>query len=1066
MRLILLWALLFAASKVAATCAPQWQDKPLLIQLDKALPGEILSISHPELKLLYVLPNNTLIDTPTPSGFADIFRIPEQAQAKPSLVCVYPKYQHKLHITKAQSQLKQQKLVNSDFNQQLAQANLSWSDGKQTSQQQALDIYQDLLGLQPDLNSPQQQALWLTNLQVLQQQFDSKTMYQLLALATDFLLPAQVKIRVLLIEAQLALHNRESELAIHKLQSLLQVDLNKALRLNQEIEAHLLFSNAYFDNYQLEKGAASLEHIGQLLEQEEYEGQVSKHLLANYYDNLGHLHLSRFQSSKLHHNDELYQALEYEYSALAVAKLSGDIGQQISIHNNIAWIYKSAWRFNSAIRNYLIALSLLETINDATNEFYIFRNLGITYLSIGAYEKALVYLLKVQQSADHNTPMWSAKIKCLIGTAQREMGHLQPALNNHQQCVAELKQLAADNNELTNALVEQAKSQQAIETQGNNSTIATLIAQQLPKLNNKDVMVNSLLWLAAYQTDQGQTAALELFEQAVEVSKQAADPILRVNALSQATLAAVRASPLSNDNYIEQAMSQIERVFSELDAGELGPAWSHKIHHFYTSLIEIFVANKQATLAFNLLERSRAASLRLSKPTSSNKLQSGSNISERLTTISQLALTLTAAKAPFDTRLKLEIQRDLLYLHNNMADVNNDQVLAEINWYQSNKDLLQQVANQRLAPATLQQAQAQLQEQQLILAYFETKQDVYAFVVAHNKVHLQKLGPLSQLSAMVDNTLTLITDPDKNPWAALSQLSPIILPQFALTLGKEEWLLLPSTGLSQLPFAALLLSDTSGNSVPLIKQVKLTQLPSLSVFLAGAPVRNYATDFVFFGDPTLPSNELNDANSAELQTWSSTTANLSWTGFEAKMLQQQLSKLNSHFFVQEQASRHNLQQDKVLNAKVLHIATHGYFDKEQPDNVGFALSAVDSAGQNDPGFVTFSELFSYAFHNQLVMINGCETAMGKNLDGSGLQGIARGFMVSGAQNVIATLWPVSDRASAKLIESFYQNLLLSETLTDALRQSQLAMFNNPRFKHPYYWAAYNLYSANANNVVF
>ncbi|WP_407669417.1 CHAT domain-containing protein [Paraglaciecola hydrolytica] len=40
---------------------------------------------------------------------------------------------------------------------------------------------------------------------------------------------------------------------------------------------------------------------------------------------------------------------------------------------------------------------------------------------------------------------------------------------------------------------------------------------------------------------------------------------------------------------------------------------------------------------------------------------------------------------------------------------------------------------------------------------------------------------------------------------------------------------------------------------------------------------------------------------------------------------------------------------------------------------------------------------------------------------------------------------MSDRASAKLMISFYQNLQSGQTLSNALRKSQLFMFNNPRF---------------------
>ncbi|GAA0366216.1 hypothetical protein GCM10009092_33200 [Bowmanella denitrificans] len=75
-----------------------------------------------------------------------------------------------------------------------------------------------------------------------------------------------------------------------------------------------------------------------------------------------------------------------------------------------------------------------------------------------------------------------------------------------------------------------------------------------------------------------------------------------------------------------------------------------------------------------------------------------------------------------------------------------------------------------------------------------------------------------------------------------------------------------------------------------------------------------------------------------------------------------------------------------------------------------------------------------------------------------MQGMARGFLVSGVNNVIATLWPISDKVSAEFMLSFYRYLGDSKDYAKALQQTQIEFASNPRYRHPFYWAAYTHYA--------
>ena len=46
----------------------------------------------------------------------------------------------------------------------------------------------------------------------------------------------------------------------------------------------------------------------------------------------------------------------------------------------------------------------------------------------------------------------------------------------------------------------------------------------------------------------------------------------------------------------------------------------------------------------------------------------------------------------------------------------------------------------------------------------------------------------------------------------------------------------------------------------------------------------------------------------------------------------------------------------------------------------------------------------------LVVLSGCETGLGKQINGEGLLSLTRGFLYAGAARIVASLWSVSDVA--------------------------------------------------------
>ncbi|PYO37913.1 MAG: hypothetical protein DMD29_14540, partial [Gemmatimonadetes bacterium] len=59
-----------------------------------------------------------------------------------------------------------------------------------------------------------------------------------------------------------------------------------------------------------------------------------------------------------------------------------------------------------------------------------------------------------------------------------------------------------------------------------------------------------------------------------------------------------------------------------------------------------------------------------------------------------------------------------------------------------------------------------------------------------------------------------------------------------------------------------------------------------------------------------------------------------------------------------------------------------------------------------------------------------------------------------AAHVVATLWPVEDRATADLMEHFYERFTAGADPAAALAAAQRALLAAPATAHPFYWAGF------------
>jgi CHAT domain-containing protein/Flp pilus assembly protein TadD len=142
---------------------------------------------------------------------------------------------------------------------------------------------------------------------------------------------------------------------------------------------------------------------------------------------------------------------------------------------------------------------------------------------------------------------------------------------------------------------------------------------------------------------------------------------------------------------------------------------------------------------------------------------------------------------------------------------------------------------------------------------------------------------------------------------------------------------------------------------------------------------------------------------------------------------------------------------------VLHLGTHFSL---RPGNARRSFLVL-----GDGSRLTLDAIAELDFHElRLVTLSACQSGLGgaNTDDGREIEGLSAIVQRRGAENVVASLWRVEDRSTARLMREFYDSLPSQHgDVAAALRRSQLKVRNQRDggrrpWQHPYYWAGFQL----------
>jgi CHAT domain-containing protein len=320
--------------------------------------------------------------------------------------------------------------------------------------------------------------------------------------------------------------------------------------------------------------------------------------------------------------------------------------------------------------------------------------------------------------------------------------------------------------------------------------------------------------------------------------------------------------------------------------------------------------------------------------------------------------------------------------------------------------------------------------------------------------------------------------------------------------GIKHLIVVPGGALASLPLGILVTSSpASGHEhdyahAPwLIRRVALSQVPSMRAFISlrvAAPGRQRPPNpFLGFGNPSFAgavpqqadgtgpkvsalvalSQQCRDNGpvSADLLR---ALAPLPETANEVNMVARQLGADGRSVFLGRDATEAKLRSLQLDQYDVLYFATHGLLPGELRCQAepGLALSppASPATSKAEDGLLDATEIAGLSLNADLVVLSACNTASGGGrFGGEDLSGLAEAFFYAGARALLASHWEVPSTATVRLMTGLFERAGpgLTRGTAESLRQSQLALLDQPATAHPFFWAAFTVIGDGGRSTV-
>lgn len=771
------------------------------------------------------------------------------------------------------------------------------------------------------------------------------------------------------------------------------------------------------------------------------------------------------------------RALADYQRALQLVRAAKDDAGEASTLNNLGLVYKSTGDLQGAIIQYESALGLWKRFGIKSSEAVTRENLGSLYALIGHDAEALDLLQQARdQLAAEKDPAPRISVLIALGWAQYLAGRPEVALERYQEALT-LAESSGNRQALPGLFDRRGTALRALHRY---DEAAASYAQALAAIRKTGSTANeghALANLGWLDLETGAFArAKPRLERARELLAASGDPNGEVYALVGLSRAERRLGDLGPAReHAEAAIRLVETIRTGLRGAMSRGSFLATRFDAYEELVSLLMeldrrqpAAGHAREALEIAERARARNL-----------------------VDEMAASPKAAKSDSDPRgkrpsLLAEIEaleeRRRSIAGRDSSDPRLHEIDAALRSRSLELDRLAAAPAEAPSLASLAEIQSLADKDTLLVVYLLAEPASFAWTVDRQTVEAHLLPGRERIEKLARRVVAALPVSHEHATQetaarATQELSEAILAPLAKRLaGRRRLVILADGALHLVPFGALTAPAARPMETPepLLVQHEIAMLPSATVLLsqrrrlAGRPPAPGAlavlADPVFaMSDERLTAGTSRSAvrvvtGDQVAEGIDVTLHRLPFTADEARAIVRLVPPKATLLAMGTAASRELVLSGALHRYRILHFATHGLLDPVLPERSGVVLSLFDDHGRRRDGFLSAPDVAALDLPAELAVLSACQTALGREMRGEGLVGLTQAFFRAGVRGVVVGYWSVDDRATSVLMTHFYRNLLV-EGLPPAaaLRNAQLAIRGEDRWRLPYFWAGFSFH---------
>ncbi len=713
----------------------------------------------------------------------------------------------------------------------------------------------------------------------------------------------------------------------------------------------------------------------------------------------------------------------------------GDYEKAARSAYNVGYGYIQQGKYDLAKAAYFRGLELLGDIESPDTRAFILTSIGVLYLRTGNDDKAEIYLTRGSKLlANRSEGRLYSAIQGHLGTLKRKIGKTQEALEHHIARLNYEQTLKSKNkNNLALAHLQVAMDQLElgrIQESKESTSIASSITE------NVKVRADANLQWARISYQEGDLERCRLY---ANLSLSAYEslgyiaPMIEIASLISESYASD--GDLSKSiEYAQSAVTYINRIMSRFEDVSIGQDFYSQAYSAHSNLVRLWIEKYQEHSRPEDLEKAFLAAEASRAYKKSRLFNAGGLRPEYQTRLVEL-----------NSGFLKSVKRGDLAAADSYR-IKLDEVNAKLEQSNPGK-LAQPVRMDRVS-----EIQKRMEKSAHYLAYSVGESQSYVFSLTKDELSFKALPGRRALEREISEVLKQVTSHSDRAVDTIKAFSPNVIGQYLNESARPDLIFAMDGPLHYLPASLLHTGGKDARYRPVAMDYRVSyaqRFPSGITSREGYQSLAVVTTELLENSATTTT----PADSDAIRNWAQELKPLPWAAREAEEIGTIFGTERTTIFSGSAATIDNLRETEFAGADILHFATHGYVSSYESEVAGLVLAGKDGKGL----FTSWQEFEHLDIAARLVVLNGCETSLGRRLDGLGLQGLARAFTNAGADEVIATLWNVSDKSSRSLMLNFYTEISKGTLPAEALRASQHKMLSSGRYRHPYFWAGYALH---------